>query len=304
MTHGSTPSRLRRPPHPPARSSVRCSMPASTCSVRSRFRVMPMRPVSCSVRPKPPRLVHFLGTEFRWATGQATAARAIGSGVIGTPRLASFLLQIPLSVDTGADVPDWWSDGAQGGGWLGAHCSHVIDQVRTTLGEFGGLSAATPQRHRSRLERRGHLSRALPSSQRRQRGSCRAVRPIGGRWFFMSRIVGTDGTLWIEGDTVKVAGPSGSTTPGCTRRPHSPGLAAARPLTCWSPHTTSCGTRRESMSGLTTRLYRAFAKAIRVEPPASIRARAPSSMAWPTWRSSMPFAGPAATGTWETVDDS
>ena len=35
-----------------------------------------------------------------------------------------------------ADLPDWWADAAQGGGWLGAHGSQVIDQIRVTLGEF------------------------------------------------------------------------------------------------------------------------------------------------------------------------
>ena len=33
-------------------------------------------------------------------------------------------------------MPDWWEDRGEGGGWLGAHGSHVVDQVRSTLGEF------------------------------------------------------------------------------------------------------------------------------------------------------------------------
>src|SRR5437773_1243097 len=38
----------------------------------------------------------------------------------------------------------WWSDAAQGGGWLGAQGSHAVDQVRTALGEFAGVSAHLP----------------------------------------------------------------------------------------------------------------------------------------------------------------
>src|SRR5437773_4264199 len=35
-------------------------------------------------------VVHLVGTEFRWATGQALAARVIRDGAIGEPRLATF----------------------------------------------------------------------------------------------------------------------------------------------------------------------------------------------------------------------
>jgi predicted dehydrogenase len=41
-------------------------------------------------------------------------------------------------------MPDWWFDTQAGGGWLGASGSHIVDQVRVTLGEFASLSAALP----------------------------------------------------------------------------------------------------------------------------------------------------------------
>ena len=88
-------------------------------------------------------VVHMLGTEFRWATGQMLMARAARSGAIGQPRLATFLLHIPLLADASAEVPAWWSDAGQGGGWLGAGPPR-IDQVRTTLGDIAGVSAALP----------------------------------------------------------------------------------------------------------------------------------------------------------------
>ena len=90
-------------------------------------------------------VVHLLGTEFRWGTGQALMARVVRSGAIGEPRMATFVLNIPLLADPSADVPGWWSDRERGGGWLGAHAAHVVDQVRTTLGEFAGVSAALPR---------------------------------------------------------------------------------------------------------------------------------------------------------------
>jgi predicted dehydrogenase len=41
-------------------------------------------------------------------------------------------------------VPHWWFDADRGGGWLGASGSHVVDQLRTWLGEFASVSAALP----------------------------------------------------------------------------------------------------------------------------------------------------------------
>ena len=39
-------------------------------------------------------------------------------------------------------VPDWWRKEEEGGGWLGAYCSHIIDQIRVSGGEFTGVSAS------------------------------------------------------------------------------------------------------------------------------------------------------------------
>jgi predicted dehydrogenase len=154
-------------------------------------------------------VVHLLGTEFRWAAGQALAARAVSAGVIGTPRLATFLLHIPLLADAGAAVPDWWSDAGQGGGWLGAHAAHVIDQVRTTLGEFEGLSAGLPA-----VGARDWTAEDSYTVHFRLRSGVEGVLQSSaadrGPIFLMTRIIGNDGTLWIEGDAVKVADASGT----------------------------------------------------------------------------------------------
>ncbi len=246
-------------------------------------------------------LVHFLGTEFRWATGQATAARAIRSGVIGTPRLASFLLQIPLLVDAGADVPDWWSDRDQGGGWLGAHCSHVIDQVRTTLGEFGGLSAGLP----NVTERDWSAEDTYLVHFRLHNGVEGVMQSSAadrGPLFLMSRIVGTEGTLWIEGDTVKVAGPSGTTildVPEDLIPLPSPPPAPDLLVTAYDLlHATGIDV------GPYTRLYGAFAEAIEggdsgADPRPGTFADGVANMAvLDAIRRS------AARGTWEAVDGS
>ena len=49
---------------------------------------------------------------------------------------------MPALADADAGVPDWWRDEEEGGGWLGAYASHIIDQIRVSAGEFVGVSAS------------------------------------------------------------------------------------------------------------------------------------------------------------------
>ena len=86
-------------------------------------------------------IVHVLGTEFRWDPGQAGLARAVRNGDIGRPRLATWIMNVPVLADPHAAVPEWWGDADSCGGWMWAHGSQLIDQIRVTLGEFDGVSA-------------------------------------------------------------------------------------------------------------------------------------------------------------------
>lgn len=154
-------------------------------------------------------VVHLLGTEFRWGTGQALMARVVRSGAIGEPRMATFVLNIPLLADPGADVPGWWSDREQGGGWLGAHAAHIVDQVRVTLGEFAGLSAALP-----RLADRDWSAEDTYSVHFRTHSGCAGtLLSSAADWGpiqAVARIAGTAGTVWADGDRVQIADSSGT----------------------------------------------------------------------------------------------
>jgi predicted dehydrogenase len=154
-------------------------------------------------------VVHVLGTEFRFAPGQALLARVVRDGAIGKPRLATFLMHIPLLADPSAEVPAWWSDGAQGGGWLGAHASHVIDQVRTTLGEFAGVSASLPlvAEHDWTVEDAYLVHFRLAGGVT---GVMESVASDRGPFLFCTRIAGTAGSAWTEGDRVFVANRNGT----------------------------------------------------------------------------------------------
>lgn len=153
-------------------------------------------------------IVHLLGTEFRWGTGPALMARVVRAGEIGEPRLATFLLHIPLLADPASEVPEWWSDKSQGGGWLGAHAAHAVDQVRCTLGEIAGVSASLPS-----LSDRAWTAEDTYVVHFRTHGGCVGIMQSSaadrGPFLITSRIAGTKGTVWTEGDRVQLADASG-----------------------------------------------------------------------------------------------
>jgi predicted dehydrogenase len=152
--------------------------------------------------------MHMVGTEFRYAPGRVLLARTIRSGAIGEPRLATFMLHIPLLADGAAEVPSWWSDAAQGGGWLGAQASHDIDQIRTALGEFATVSASLPRV----VDRDWSAEDAFLVHFRLRNGCAGVMQSVAsdrGPMLFTTRVVGTRGTVWAEGDHVRIADSSG-----------------------------------------------------------------------------------------------
>jgi predicted dehydrogenase len=61
------------------------------------------------------------------------------------------MLHVPVLAAPDVEVPAWWADSRSGGGWLGAHGSQVIDQVRVTAGELAAVSASLPRLNESAL---------------------------------------------------------------------------------------------------------------------------------------------------------
>jgi predicted dehydrogenase len=153
-------------------------------------------------------VTHLVGHEFRWATDRATAARALAEGRIGRPRFASFVSYVPLVADPAAKVPRWWFDEDAGGGWLGASGSHVVDQIRSWLGEFTEVSA--------RLDLVSDRTDAAEDSFtvrfRLASGVDGVLQQTAAAWgplAGMTRVAGTTGTLWIDGDEVWLADADG-----------------------------------------------------------------------------------------------
>lgn len=154
-------------------------------------------------------VTHLVGHEFRWAPERAVAARAIAAGLVGEPRFVSLVQYVPLVADPGAKVPAWWFDPAAGGGWLGASGSHVVDQLRTWLGEFASVSAAL-----SVVSARAEVAEDSFTVRFRMRNGAEGVlQQTAAAWgpnAGLTRVAGTDGTLWVDGATVWLADRSGT----------------------------------------------------------------------------------------------
>jgi predicted dehydrogenase len=155
--------------------------------------------------------VHMMGHEFRFEPLRATIASAIAEGMIGDPRLASIVILIPHLSSSGGDLPDWWFDPGEGGGWLGALGSHVIDQLRTWLGEFDSVSASLARVTATR----GAADDSFTVRCRMENGLEGMIQSSAGTWgppLNVARVCGTEGTLWTEASTVHFSGRGGDRT--------------------------------------------------------------------------------------------
>jgi predicted dehydrogenase len=158
-------------------------------------------------------VVHLLGTEFRFDTGQALLARAVQGGSIGSPRVATIVLHVPMLAAATSEVPGWWSDAARGGGWLAAHGSQVIDQIRVTLGEFRSVTASvlhvTPRVPPWSADD-GFLVHFIMESG--AVGTMQSTPSDRGPLLIETRVVGSRGTAWLDGlgTTVNVADAGGT----------------------------------------------------------------------------------------------
>jgi predicted dehydrogenase len=107
-------------------------------------------------------------------------------------------------------APSWWFDPGQGGGWLGAAVSHLVDSIRYWLGEFDTVSAALPL-----VSGRDPATCAEDTvgARFRLRSGCEGVlQQSAGVWgdpVELTRIAGPLGTLSVNGDAVSLAGADG-----------------------------------------------------------------------------------------------
>jgi predicted dehydrogenase len=206
--------------------------------------------------------VHMMGHEFRFEPLRATVADALASGMIGEPRLANITILLPQLTTQQDDMPDWWFDTGEGGGWLGALGSHVVDQLRTWLGEFDSVSASLT----SVSATRGPADDSFTVRFRMKNGLEGVIQSSAGTWgppLDVARVCGSEGTLWTEGGVVRFAGRKGNReldiAAALTLPPAPPITGDPRHETArWkglvdvelAPYTVLCGSFRAAIEGV------------------------------------------------------
>jgi predicted dehydrogenase len=152
----------------------------------------------------------FVGHEFRWAEDRALLARVVADGLIGEPRFVSMISFVPFVPDPDMRMMDWWFDPGRGGGWLGAFGSHVIDQVRFTVGEFESVEANMPLVSDRPA---GVADDSFVVHGRLVNGCDVVLQSTAGAWgpnAALTRIAGSRGTAWIDDGAVFLADREGN----------------------------------------------------------------------------------------------
>lgn len=156
-------------------------------------------------------VVHLVGHEFRWNPERAMLGRILAGGGIGKPQLANFTSFIPYLVSPGIDVPPWWFNPDTGGGWLGAAGSHLIDWVRSLLGEFDSVSAS--------LQMLGPNKEGADDTFtfrfRLKSGVEGVLQQTAAAWgdpLDIVRIAGSKGTVWLDERGIRLADTEGTRT--------------------------------------------------------------------------------------------
>jgi predicted dehydrogenase len=144
--------------------------------------------------------VGLIGHEFRFAEDRSVAARALREGRIGEPTVVA-LVSFTSFLRT-MRMPEWFYDPQRAGGWLGAAGSHVIDQVRTWLGEFEAVSAALPSLAGIGVEDGFDVRFRLRSGVE---GTMVQTAASWGPPVSTTRVAGPAGTLWLSDGQVMVA---------------------------------------------------------------------------------------------------
>lgn len=143
-------------------------------------------------------VAHALGAEFRYDSAQALLSRLVRKGAIGEPLMFHRIYQQPGG-DPTEPLADWWTDAAQGGGFLGAFGTHMIDQARATVGEITAVSAI--------LRKLSPLRPAMTSDdyynlQFRTASGCMGVLEAAmcfpGPFVMTCKVAGTKGAAWIQ----------------------------------------------------------------------------------------------------------
>lgn len=158
---------------------------------------------------------HLVNHEFRVDPAVVQMKRLLDEGVVGRLTYVSLTDFGDFVTSTQGILSRWWFQEARGGGWLAAHGSHRVDELRALFGEITEVCAVLetsiphPQRSRGTLDSEvddgyflllrfasGAIGACLDGA-----ASGVAARPT------RLEVHGTDGSLVLDGDRLVVARP-------------------------------------------------------------------------------------------------
>lgn len=144
-------------------------------------------------------IVHALGAEFRFDSAQALLRRIVQDGMIGDPLYFFRIYQQHGLQDPAEKLSDWWEDAGQGGGFLGAFGTHMIDQVLDTVGPIARVSAVLGTLAPGRPNMTADDSYSVQfECANGATGELLAAMASPGPLLMATRIAGTDGGAWIQ----------------------------------------------------------------------------------------------------------
>jgi predicted dehydrogenase len=160
-------------------------------------------------------VVALVGHEFRFAPERVTLERALRRGDIGTPQVGTFIGHTDFAITGDIKMPKWWFSRQQGGGWLGASVSHLIDAVRVWLGDVESVSANL-QTIGLHIEVPDADAEDTVSARLQMVSGCEVIvqqsASIWGRGVNLMRVAGTSATLEIVDGSVTCWDRNGSRT--------------------------------------------------------------------------------------------
>lgn len=144
-------------------------------------------------------VIHMLGAEFRFDSAQALLRRVVNDRLIGTPLHFLRIYHQPGLQDPNEVLAPWWEDAGQGGGFLGAFGSHMIDQVRSTLGEITAVSAILQTLAPGRPNMTADDCYSIQFvTEGGAKGMLIAAMAAPGPLIMGTKVVGSDGAAWIQ----------------------------------------------------------------------------------------------------------
>lgn len=144
-------------------------------------------------------IFHMLGAEFRFDSAQALLRRTVQSGAIGDPLQFLRIHHQPGLQDPDETLSPWWEDASQGGGFLGAFGTHMIDQWLDGFGPVRRVNAVLQTLAPGRPAMTADDSYVLQfEGEGRLRGTLMAAMAAPGPMIVATKVTGTRGGAWIQ----------------------------------------------------------------------------------------------------------